>query len=181
MENKIIGMLVAAFVCLFVGLSLIGVISNGLISNTNLAYGSEVVNYGNSVGAGGIINPNAAYYPKFVNYTDTRNDGIRASEECGKSAVIASITVYNTTSAFTAADYVIQTNGSIQYKAGLVANATSKVSNNSILYYRYCEDSYVQSGWGKTMLNLIPGFFALALLACSLGLFYGVAKQTGIM
>jgi hypothetical protein len=64
----------------------------------------------------------------------------------------------------------------------LLASATNNFTtgNNYKASYNYCGDSYI-SGWGGTVLNLVPGFFALALLIFSVGMFYSLAKDAGIL
>ena len=53
--------------------------------------------------------------------------------------------------------------------------------NNTLVDYNYCGDDYLNLTWGRTAVNLIGGFFALAILLVSVGLFYSVAKDTGIL
>ena len=54
-------------------------------------------------------------------------------------------------------------------------------TNQTLASYSYCGDDYMNLGWGRTGINLVPGFFALALLLIAVGLFYSVAKETGVM
>ena len=56
------------------------------------------------------------------------------------------------------------------------------LSSSNLTYsdYEYCGDDYLNLGWGRTLVNLIGGFFALALLGISAGLFYSIAKDNGI-
>ena len=35
--------------------------------------------------------------------------------------------------------------------------------------------------WGRTGINLVPGFFAIALLLVSVGLFWSIARDNGII
>ena len=44
-----------------------------------------------------------------------------------------------------------------------------------------CPDGYLTQGWQRQMINLVPGFFALAILGVGLWLFYGIAKEQGIL
>lgn len=53
--------------------------------------------------------------------------------------------------------------------------------NNTYVDYTYCGDDYMNIGWGRTMINLVAGFFALAILGAAIGLFYSVGKDTGII
>jgi len=53
--------------------------------------------------------------------------------------------------------------------------------NNTYISYYYCPDDYMNLSWGRTGIKLVPGFFAIALLLASVGLFYSVAKEHGII
>jgi hypothetical protein len=53
--------------------------------------------------------------------------------------------------------------------------------NKSYAYYTYCPDTYVNLSWGRTILNLVPGFFALMLIGIGIGLFYKVLRNEGLM
>jgi hypothetical protein len=61
-----------------------------------------------------------------------------------------------------------------------LTKATLYPSNVSYQSYAYCPDDYVLS-WGGTVLNLVPGFFALAILIFSVGMFYSLARDAGIL
>jgi len=69
--------------------------------------------------------------------------------------------------------------GNINLLGSLINNLTSGTSYKAT--YDYCADDYLNSSWGRTTLNLIAGFFALALLIISVGLFYSVAQDTGMI
>jgi len=60
---------------------------------------------------------------------------------------------------------------------GMVAN----IGNTTAFYVSYYPMSYLTTGWNRTILNMTPGFFALALLGVSLALFYSVAKDFGLI
>lgn len=61
---------------------------------------------------------------------------------------------------------------------GLVSNAAA---NTTYVTYTYCQDGYLTLGWGRTVVNLVAGFFALAILLASIGIFFSVAKDTGLL
>ena len=54
-------------------------------------------------------------------------------------------------------------------------------SNITLVDYRYQPSDYLCQGWSRTILNMVPGFFGLAILAVGVGLFYLVAKQEGVI
>jgi hypothetical protein len=62
-----------------------------------------------------------------------------------------------------------------------LTKATLYPSNVSYQSYVYCGDDYLDVSWGRTVLNLTPGFFALALLIFSVGMFYSLARDAGII
>ena len=43
--------------------------------------------------------------------------------------------------------------------------------------YTYCPIGYMNQGWGRTAIDLAPGFFAIALLLTSIALFYSVLQD----
>ena len=53
--------------------------------------------------------------------------------------------------------------------------------NTTVIDYAYCGDEYLNSSWGRTILSLVSGFIALAMLGISLWLFYNVFASVGIL
>ncbi len=53
--------------------------------------------------------------------------------------------------------------------------------NSTLLGYQYCPDAYINIAWGRSVINLVAGFFALAIMGVGLGLFYSVAKDAGLL
>lgn len=58
---------------------------------------------------------------------------------------------------------------------------TQTADNKTYVDYTYCADDYLNLSWGRSVINYVPGFFAIALLLVSLGFFYSVAKEAGIL
>ena len=52
-------------------------------------------------------------------------------------------------------------------------------SNTTTATYQYCPDDYI-TGWSQTVLNLIPGFFAIALIGAALFLLWKVTESEGL-
>ena len=66
----------------------------------------------------------------------------------------------------------------------ILENSTNWIDNPenaTLVTYVYCSDGYIYSGWGNTILNLVPGFFALAILLVSVALFYSISREIGIL
>lgn len=78
-------------------------------------------------------------------------------------------------------DYDIdESTGTLNFYNTLIANMTG-TSNTTYASYTYCPDDYLNIAWGRSVINLVAGFFAMAILLIGLGLFYSVARDTGMM
>lgn len=83
-------------------------------------------------------------------------------------------------------DFTITTDYTVTLANGTVlitnASAPRLTSDNiTLVSYSYCSDDYLNIGWGRTLINLVGGFFSIALLLVSIALFYSVAKETGLI
>jgi hypothetical protein len=83
-------------------------------------------------------------------------------------------------------DFTVTTDYTLNTGTGVITlvnstNFLNSPENTSLIDYRYCGDDYMNSSWGRTVLLLLAGFFALAILGASVGLFYSVAKDTGLI
>jgi hypothetical protein len=74
-----------------------------------------------------------------------------------------------------------ESNGTLTLLRTVLTKSTLYPINVSLVDYAYCGDDYMNLGWGRTGINLVPGFFAIAMLLISVGLFYSVAKENGII
>lgn len=66
------------------------------------------------------------------------------------------------------------------------ANNTYMVSggglnNNTLVAYQYYSGDYINSDFGRSILDLVAGFLAIALLGVGIALFYGIAKENKIV
>lgn len=82
-------------------------------------------------------------------------------------------------------DYVLTTDYALTASTGVLTlvNSTRVFygGNSTLVDYSYCADSYLNSSFGRSSLNLVPGFFAIALLLIGVGFTYSVLKDTGII
>jgi len=79
-------------------------------------------------------------------------------------------------------DYVFTASaGTLTLKNTLGLNGSTLTSNSTYLTYDYCGNDYINIAWGRSVMDMAVGFFALALLGASLGLFYSIAKDAGII
>ncbi len=86
------------------------------------------------------------------------------------------------------ADWVVTTDYNIYPASGILQILNSTITgtesigtNSTFVDYTYCADGYLTEGWSRSIMNLVAGFFALAILGLGLGLFYSVAKDAGIV
>ena len=175
MDNNASSKLILAFVTLILGAVLIGVVSSnalGVTATTHVYNESDDLTTCLALSAGGgwevnESNPNC-------NITVTNAPTGWKQADCP----LTTVSVYNSTGDLltAATDYnLYASTGIIQM---LDTDATENLTSNATFnYYSYCGDDYMNLSWGRSLLNLIGGFFALALLGISIGLFYSVGKD----
>lgn len=161
--------LVLAFVTLLIGVVLLSQVSTeGQARTTTDTTLNEYISVRTANNGTG-INASVVFGP-VANTGDTNDD-------CLMTAVsISNSTGTNLTSA---TDYTFDTsegtytlaNSSFPY---ISANNVTNVS------YTYCPTGYVNLAWGRTAIDLVPGFFAIALLLVSIALFYSVYRDWGV-
>jgi hypothetical protein len=171
MEKSSITMLIGAFVALIVGVSLIGVVATegNEITNT-ITITDETVDFTSAVLASGVIN--TTYEFTIANApTGWRITG----------CPITSFVLGNSSEDYTVVDYTFTaSSGVIVFNNSDNINASVLTTNETLVDYVYCDKEYLTQSWNRTIINLVPGFFALALMGIGIGLFYGVMKREGI-
>jgi len=65
------------------------------------------------------------------------------------------------------------------------SSATVNASGSTCTYavdsaYANCQ-LYMASSWGSTVLNLVPGFFALGILGIGLAVTYSSLRESGVL
>ena len=164
--------LVLAFVTLIIGIVLIGSISDSTIALTQLSGIAEIKP---------ILNSNTTYINDTTVYTVSHTETVNTCPLT--NFVLTNQSGFVLPEGATQAYIVDLTTGTYTIRdtaGGVAALMASGLYNNSYVSYDYCPTGYV-SGWGGTILNLVPGFFALAILGFSLGMFYSLGKEAGIL
>ena len=102
------------------------------------------------------------------------------SSECADGSIISGTYTNSSGDAYTAAtDYTVSTDG---YITLLNTDAINRTDNTVMIANNAnCADDYLTQGWQRNIINLVPGFFALAILGIGLWLFYSVAKAEGLL
>ena len=161
--------LILAFVTLLIGIVLIGQVASEGNSRTELVSTFEQVNV-MAANNGTGVNASEVHGPLTV-LGDTNAD-----------CVLSTYTFENSsgTDLTETTDYVLDT-----------ATGTFTLTNTSFdelfavgtgdnltnITYTYCPTGYMQQAWGRTAIDLAPGFFAIALLLTSIALFFSVYKD----
>lgn len=172
MALNVTGKLVLAFFTLIIGVVLIGSIaSNALASTDKVIVNAETIDISTSRMTGA----------NSINVSVTHDVTNAPTSWKRQDCPLTSITYGNSST-----DFALTTDYTVDTALGTITlvNSTAlinSVPNSTFVDYTYCGDDYLNSSWGRTVLLLVAGFFALAILGASLGLFYSVAKDTGII
>jgi len=178
MENKSMALLLGAFIALIIGVSLIGVIATqGQAVTTKLSASAETTDLSTSCYAGALFQVNESLAA--CNITATYAPTSWKVEECPVTSVV--VTNATGTALTVNTDYVVYASTGIIQMLNTTATASAGLGNESIVTYSYCGDDYLTEGWTRSISGLIPGFFAMALLLMSVGMFYQVMKNEGLL
>ena len=167
------GKLILAFVTLLLGIVLITVIATQTNTVTSAVYvPNESMNIASARLVGNQINNSKQF--------NVSNPGL---QDAG-GIVTNSIVIINASGANLAGNFTVNYN--VYPELINFTNSTYMISggglnNQTYVSYSYYPSSYMTNTFGNTVITLIPGFFAIALLMISLGLFYSVAKDAGII
>jgi hypothetical protein len=169
-------MLVLAFVTLIIGVVLISTVASealGVTTKTNIA--DESTNLSTiSCYTGGEVNETLAA----CNITVTNNPTGWKSNDCPLTNVV--VTNNTGTALVLDTDYNLFASTGIVKMLNTTDTTLAATAGVVKIDYTYCGDDYLNLSWARTFVNLIAGFFALALMLISVGLFYNVAKANGI-
>jgi len=182
--EKTVGIIISIGIVVLLGVILVGIVSDQAVLVTQLkvapAESQNLFSNGCWHESSGVqqvngttdINCNStlAYAP-----TDWR------AEDCQ----ISSVVVLNNTKALTAGvDYnffpktgtlqMLNTTRTSSGAAGLGAD------NATLTSYNYCGSDYINQSWARTVLDLVPGFFVLALLVAAAFVLFWILKQEGV-
>jgi len=169
MEIRII---LAAFIAILIGVILVSVVATEQTPLTQLSkQRNESLTF---VKNGVFVNNTTAYTVNFppANPIDDANRG----------CAISSFSLQNSTGT----NWVLTTDYTVTLSTGVfyLKNTTNTVhTSNNITYvtYNYCDDTYLRSSWSRSALEMMPGFAALAILLISIGMFYQIARSSGIV
>lgn len=172
--------LILAFVAILIGVILIApVTTQTQLSTSTLTVTDESVSLASLRNAGGSLNSS-----KSVAIANRPTDWRGASDapsECLPGSGTNAFTVKNAsgTALTVTTDYSVTSTGVLSFENTAAANVSS--TNTTLVTYTYCPTSYLSVSWGRSVLNFVGGFFALAIMGIGVGLFYSVGRETGII
>ena len=181
MESKNINFIVMAFVFLIIGSVLIGSVASNVNDRTDKTIVYDETFDLSAAGCIGGIGQDINESTSACNITVANVPTSWKTEDCPLTSVVVENTTAGTYTALTSGtDYnLFAVTGIIQ-----MLNTTSTDNadfNTTYVGYTYCADDYLNSTWGRSVLNTTVGFFALALLGVALWLFYSVFRNLGII
>jgi len=178
MEQKNINFLVLAFVFLIIGVVLIGPVASNVNDRTEkVTILNETLDISAARIPGFILSINESYPFTITNYPDDWKILDCPITDFVFRNQTQVDTIVTTDYIFFPANGTLLLMNSSAYHIG----GTLQVINTTTMDYVYCADDYLNSSWGRSVLNTVPGFFALALLGISLWLFYSVFASVGII
>jgi hypothetical protein len=179
-EGKNIGIIISIAVALILGVVLIQIIAGSIANKTGLISVTDSFSIAPARTEAGGVNDTYTFDAQDILSKSASKDW-RTNDASCKIAYIK----FKNQSGATMVDptgYVWVTDGSgtegsLTLKNILALNSSD--SNSTTITYSTCPDDYM-SGWTGTITNLIPGFFALAILLAAVFVIYFVLKEEGV-
>jgi len=175
MTNSSTNKLIAAFVLLILGIvfiSQVAVIGSGVTTRIGIAGETQALTTNTSD-----LNTSGM---EASSYQITKSPTGWKSDDCP----ITNFVIKNSSGSALVEDTdydIAAANGTWRLIRTDLTKTTLYPANVSYAYYEYCGDDYMNLTWGRIGINLVPGFFAIAMLLISVGLFYSIAKENGII
>jgi len=174
MEKGSVILLIMAFVSIIIGVGLLTSVSTEAQDVTTFTYApNESIDITTARNAG-TTTINAT-----INFTLTNAPtSWKASGGCPISSV--SVRSGNGTALTENTDYELGlTTGVISFIDTVLVNQSTTDANTTTVDYYYCPDGYIDQAWSRTVLNMVPGFYALGLLGIGVGLILLIGKKEG--
>lgn len=178
MEGNDLKLLIVAFVSLIVGISLLIVISGENVKvRETIDISNETIDLSSYRNLSGNWSCNES-----VPVTTIANPPTTWRLENEYGCWISDINMgnHNGTDWTNGTDYVFyERNGTWRCLNSELFNHTE--TNLTVINYTYCPDTYLTQSWARVMVGIVPGFFAIALIAMAIGMFYVILKREGLM
>jgi hypothetical protein len=169
-EGNTTKIMISGAVMLLLMVALISALATQTVKNTSLtSTENELVNIAPARLASGEINTTYSF-----TLTNAPTGWKTETTDCN----IQNVVYGNSTTDYTVTtDYTISTAGVLQLKNTAVMN--NSASNSTYIDYSYCGNEYLNSSWGRSILNNTIGFFIIAILVVAVFIAYQIlGKET---
>jgi hypothetical protein len=173
-EKSSVGIIIMVGVAVLIGAILVQIIADQTIAKTQLLSITDTINVNTAVV--GVENKTK----QSIVFTVTNPPTTWRQDLCPLTAV----TMTNVSGAT-----LTETTGWVMNKAlgtfymvnGSEAwTSFSGATNTTSVTYTYCPDEYINESWQRTVLNLVPGFFVLAILMGVAFVIFYIMRKEGI-
>jgi len=179
MEKNNSLLLVAAFMAMVIGVALlISISTQEQILTSTIRVSNESFDFG-AAATESYSNINGSYNFTITDLAQPNEIG----DEFISSACI--ITMYNASGgALYTEDTHYSVNCGLNIFSFLNHSQTvndSKTGNDTMITYEFTDKNYIKESWQRSVLDLVPGFFALSLLLIGIGLLYAILKRENLL
>jgi len=182
MENKTVGIIIGAAVVLILGIVLVSIIAEQSNNATSTTVYTQSLTIPRNDTANGVNSSVKFHLTHGCPYATNDFRG-----EIGCELTILSVKNVSGVALTDPTDYVGYANGAVcsgNVSGDLIfknsTNLVAQLSNATTITYSTCAEDYVAQSWGRTMLNMVPGFFAMAILIGAAFLIFKITKTEGI-
>ena len=174
------GIAISVGVAILLGVILIQIIADQTVSKVQLVPQTDTFTL---VRQGATTHINETYVYRLSKVDDAWRADI---SECSKAKIIdptsgttGNLRLYNSSGGIidNGEEYIVVTGvNSVKFKDADDINGTGTTATAT---YRTCPTEYV-SGWGSTIVRLVPGFFAIAILLGAAFVIFYILKREGV-
>ena len=187
MDGKNLAILITGFIMILIGISLIGVVATeGQKKTTTVGVVNEAIDISVArTSDGRVIDQDGTNNFTLVNaYTGDRvwKVGYSDCNIAGRNFTNGTIASIGVSTFIPSSDYALSTKGILTlYNTVRTNTSATSNSNTTYLSYAYCPNDYLTESWSRTVLNLVPGFFAIAILLIGVGMMFQVLRNEGLI
>jgi hypothetical protein len=178
MDRTSIGMLIAAFVVMILGASLVGVTAE---EEQKLVTKTWVSGEQRDISEARVNETTVNGTPLSVTYPPTGWKEDATEQDCWLSDFAMRNQSNDTLTLNTHYKVSLRSGNYTLIMQTKVGDFGTESENLTYVDYRYCPDDYLPADWQRSILNLVPGFFGFILLAVGIGLMFGIMRREGIL
>lgn len=160
-KNNNVILLVSTSVGLILMLALISALAVQVdLKTTTASVVNETISIASARNSSGQLNTSKVFYPTYYATGWQKTDGDSSCLPGNNGFVLLNSTGATMTNG---TNYAVASDGSFTLLSVAPLNGTA-TSNTTYVSYNYCPSDYVNSSWGRTLLNLVIGMLCIAIL-----------------